>query len=111
MRILIDETDKGILEILKQNARTPFLYIAKRLKISESTIRKRVARMEKDGVIKKYTAVVEPSKVGYGSVALVGIDVKPEKFLEVGRKLTELDNIKFVATSTGDHMLMIEIWM
>ena len=108
---MIDETDAGILEILRNNARTHFLDIAKRLKVSESTIRKRVARMENEGIIKKYAAIVEPSKVGYGSVALVGIDVKPEKFLEIGRKLTELENVKFVATSTGDHMLMIEIWM
>ena len=108
---MLDETDIGILRILRQNARTPFLGIAKKLRISESTIRKRVKDLEQKGVIKKYSAIVEPSKLGYGSVALVGIDVKPEKFLEVAKKLTELDNIKFVATSTGDHMIMTEIWM
>ena len=108
---MLDETDIGILEFLRKNARTPFLYIAKKLRISESTIRKRVKTLEKIGVIKKYSAIVEPSKLGYGSVALVGIDVKPEKFLEVAKKLTDYDNIKFVATSTGDHMIMTEIWM
>jgi len=108
---MLDETDIGILEILRKNARTPFLDIAKKLRISESTIRKRVKDLEQKGVIKKYSAVVEPSKLGYGSVAVVGIDVKPEKFLEVAKKLTEFDNIKFVSTSTGDHMIMTEIWM
>ena len=108
---MLDETDIGILRILRQNARTPFLEIAKKLRISESTIRKRVKDLEQNGVIKKYSAIVEPSKLGYGSVALVGIDVKPEKFLEVAKKLTDFDNIKFVATSTGDHMIMTEIWM
>jgi len=108
---MLDETDIGILRILRQNARTPFLGIAKKLRISESTIRKRVKDLEQKGVIKKYSAIVEPSKLGYGSVALVGIDVKPEKFLEVAKRLTDFDNIKFVATSTGDHMIMTEIWM
>lgn len=108
---MVDETDIGILEVLRKNARTPFLYIAKKLRISESTIRKRVKELERKGVIKKYTAIVEPSTLGYGSVALVGIDVRPEKFLEVAKKLTEYDNVKFVATSTGDHMIMTEIWM
>jgi len=108
---MLDETDIGILRILRQNARTPFLEIAKKLRISESTIRKRVKDLEQKGVIKKYSAIVEPSKLGYGSVALVGIDVKPEKFLEVAKRLTDFDNIKFVATSTGDHMIMTEIWM
>jgi len=108
---LLDETDIGILEILRKNARTPFLDIAKKLRVSESTIRKRVKELEKKGIIKKYSAIVEPSKLGYSSVALVGIDVKPEKFLEVAKKLTEYDSVKFVATSTGDHMIMTEIWM
>ena len=108
---MLDETDIGILRILRQNARTPFLGIAKKMRISESTIRKRVKDLEQKGVIKKYSAIVEPSKLGYGSVALVGIDVKPEKFLEVAKRLTDFDNIKFVATSTGDHMIMTEIWM
>lgn len=108
---MLDETDIGILKILRENARTPFLGIAKKMRISESTIRKRVKELERKGVIKKYSTIVEPSKLGYGSVALVGIDVRSEKFLEVARKLTEYDNIKFVATSTGDHMIMTEIWM
>ncbi|MBI2541176.1 Lrp/AsnC family transcriptional regulator [Candidatus Woesearchaeota archaeon] len=108
---MLDETDIGILEILRKNARTPFLEISKRLRISESTVRKRVKGLEDGKVIKKYTAIVEPSKLGFGGVALVGIDVRPEKFLEVAKKLAELESIKFVATSTGDHMLMTEIWM
>ena len=107
----MDETDIGILKILIKNARTPFLDIAKKLRISESTVRKRVGNLEKSRVIKKYSAVVEPSKLGYGSVAIVGIDVKPEKFLGVAKTLTEFDNVKFVSTSTGDHMIMTEIWM
>jgi len=109
--VLIDETDKGILAILKDRARTPFLDIARQLSVSESTIRKRVGNLEDRGVIKKYSAVLEPAKLGYGSVAIVGIDVTPEKFLDVSKKLTKFDNIKFVATTTGDHMIMTEIWM
>ena len=108
---MIDETNKAILEILRKNARTPFLEIAKKLKISESTIRKRVGNMEENGTIKKYTAIIEPAKLGYGSVAIVGIDAAAEKFLNVAKKLTEYDDVKFVSTSTGDHMIMAEIWM
>jgi len=109
--MLIDETDKEILSVLKDNARTPFLEISKQLKISESTVRKRVGNLEDKGVIKKYSVVIDPTKLGYGSVAIVGIDVVPEKFLDVSNKLTKFDNVKFVATTTGDHMIMTEIWM
>ena len=108
---MIDDTDKKILQVLSDNARIPFLTVAKQLGLSESTIRKRVGKLEDEGVIKKYSVVLEPAKMGYGSVAIVGIDVVPEKFLDVSKKLTKFDNIKFVATTTGDHMIMTEIWM
>ena len=108
---MIDEINREILGRLRNNARTPFLEIAKDLRISESTVRKRVGDMEKRGIIKKYTAIVDPSKIGYGSVAIVGIDVKAERFLNVAKKLTEYNNVKFVSTSSGDHMIMAEIWM
>jgi len=108
---VIDEINREILGRLRNNARTPFLEIAKDLRISESTVRKRVGDMEKGGIIKKYTEIVDPSKIGYGSVAIVGIDVKAERFLNVAKKLTEYNNVKFVSTSSGDHMIMAEIWM
>ena len=108
---MIDEINREILGRLRNNARTPFLEIAKDLRISESTVRKRVGDMEKGGIIKKYTEIVDPSKIGYGSVAIVGIDVKAERFLNVAKKLTEYNNVKFVSTSSGDHMIMAEIWM
>ena len=106
----MDNLDLSIIEFLSKNSRTPFMQIAKKLKVSESTIRKRVANLENSGIIKKYSVVLEPSKLGY-SHAIVGIDVKPEKFLDVAKSLTEFENVKFVATSTGDHMIMTEIWM
>ena len=108
---MIDDTDKEILQVLSDNARIPFLTVAKQLGLSESTIRKRVSKLEDGGIIKKYSVVLEPAKMGYGSVAIVGIDVVPEKFLDVSKKLTKFDNIKFVANTTGDHMIMTEIWM
>ena len=107
---MIDDVDKSILDTLTKNSRTPFLEIAKSLKVSESTVRKRVSNLEKNGTIKKYSTVIDPTKLGYGSVALVGIDAKPEKFLHVAKTLTEFNNVKFVATTTGDHMIMTEIW-
>ena len=107
---MLDTTDFEIIKILRNNARMPFLGIAKHLKVSESTVRSRVSNLQKTGVIKRYSTIVDPLKMGYGSVALVGIDVQPEKFLHVAKKLTEFDNVKMVATTSGDHMIMTEIW-
>ena len=107
---MLDNLNLGIIKILKENARTPYLNIAKELKVSESTIRNRVSNLQENGIIKRFSAVIDPNKLGYGSVAFVGIDVQPEKFLYVAKKLTEFDNVKMVATTSGDHMIMTEIW-
>ncbi|MBS7660291.1 Lrp/AsnC family transcriptional regulator [Candidatus Bathyarchaeota archaeon] len=106
----MDEKDLAIIRCLQEDSSTPFTEIARRLKVSESTIRKRVEKLRKDGVIKKFTIIVEPSKMGLNTVAIVGIDVDPQKLLEVADKLCKIPETRYVATSTGDHMIMTEIW-
>ncbi|MEA1908058.1 MAG: Lrp/AsnC family transcriptional regulator, partial [Euryarchaeota archaeon] len=86
---MIDERDILIIEILRENARTPHTEIAARLGVGESTIRNRVRLLEEGGVIKQYTVVTDPAKLGYNSVALVGIDVEPSHLLDVALHLSE----------------------
>lgn len=107
---MVDEKDLAIIRFLQEDSSTPFTEIARRLKVSESTIRKRVEKLKKDGVIKKFTIIIEPSKIGLNTVAIVGIDVDPQKLLEVVDKLCKIPETRYVATSTGDHMIMTEIW-
>ncbi|MDY6930816.1 MAG: Lrp/AsnC family transcriptional regulator [Halobacteriota archaeon] len=106
----MDDKDRKIIEALRENSRTPFTEIAQKLGVSESTIRNRVQALENDGVIKKYTILVDPSKMGYNTVSIVGLDVEPSMFLEAAKSMAEIDEVQYVATSTGDHMIMSEIW-
>ena len=106
----VDEVDQKILVMLQVNGRLPFTEIARKLKLSESTIRKRVQSLEKRGVIKRFTIEIDPSKIGINTVAIVGVDVDPTKLLEAAQKLCEIEEIRCVATSTGDHMIITEIW-
>jgi len=107
---MVDQLDLRILELLQADGSLSFTEIARKLRLNESTIRKRVMTLRRDGVIQKFTAVVEPSKIGLNTVAIVGVDVDPSKLLEAAQKLCEIREAKYVATSTGDHMIMIEIW-
>ncbi len=106
----IDEIDKKILDILMSNSRTPFTDIALRLNVSEGTVRKRVKRLEDQGVIREYTIDIDPSKLGYRSVTLLGLDTEPEHYLDAINSLDALEQVRWVAKSTGDHMIMAEIW-
>lgn len=106
----IDDCDRKIIQMLEQDSRRSFNEVAKKLKLSESAIRKRVMALQDKGVIKKFTIQVDPTKLGANSVSIVGVDVEPTKLLEVAQKLCDLEEIRSVATSTGDHMIMTEIW-
>ncbi|MGC8998296.1 MAG: AsnC family transcriptional regulator [Candidatus Bathyarchaeia archaeon] len=106
----MDELDLKILKLLEEDGRIAFMDIAKKLRLSESTIRKRVQALKENGVIKRFTVEIDPAKIGLNTVAIVGIDVDPPKLLEVAQKLCEFKEIRCVATSTGDHMIMTEIW-
>jgi Lrp/AsnC family transcriptional regulator for asnA, asnC and gidA len=106
----MDAKDLEIIRMLEEDARIPFLRIAKRLRMSESAVRKRVRRLEREGIIERYTISVNPQKLGYNAVAIVGLDAEPDKFLSVLNSLTQLLQVKRVVTSTGDHMIMAEVW-
>ncbi|WP_297459338.1 HTH-type transcriptional regulator LrpA [Thermococcus sp.] len=107
---MLDERDRIIIEMLTRDARTPFTEIAKVLGISETAVRKRVKALEEAGVIKQYTAVVDPSRLGYNLVSLTGIDTLPEKIFEVANKLKEFEFVRKVYLTSGDHMIMAEVW-
>jgi len=107
---MVDQLDLKILQLLQADGSLSFTEIARKLKLNESTVRKRVATLKQDGVIRKFTAIVEPSKIGFNTVAIIGIDVDPPKLLEASQKLSEIPETRYVATSTGDHMIVTEIW-
>jgi len=108
---MVDELDMKILQMLLEDGRRSCIEISKRLKLNESTIRKRVSALQEKGVIKKFTVRIDPTKLGINTQAVVGVDVDPTKLLEAAQRLCELKEIKSVATSTGDHMIMTEIWV
>jgi Lrp/AsnC family transcriptional regulator for asnA, asnC and gidA len=49
-------------------------------------------------------------KLGYKTVTILGMDVEPRYLLQASRSLAEIDEAVWVATSSGDHMIMAEIW-
>ena len=108
--LMVDDKDIRIIDELIRDSRTPFLEISRKMRISEATVRKRVHDMQASGVIKRFTMDVDPSKMGFATTAVLGIDVKPENFLDVARSLAAMDEVKCLATSSGDHMIMAEIW-
>ncbi len=103
-------SENKLLKMLQENARTPFVKIAEKLGVSEAAVRKKIASLEKNGVIKKYTVEVEPKKLGYEVVVFIGIDTKPDKFVSTIETLLKKKEVRHLYSTSGDHMILIESW-
>ncbi|MFB6138053.1 MAG: HTH-type transcriptional regulator LrpA1 [Halobacteriaceae archaeon] len=104
-----ESTEERILAVLEEDAQASYAEIADRAGVSKPTVRKYVNKLEEEGVIVGYTAEVDPKKVAGQSIALVGIDVASEQYVEATRRLQDLDAVRALYTSSGDHMLMAEV--
>jgi len=81
----LDEIDRGILERLRENARTTFVEIGKALGVSDATIYNRVKRLTEMGVVKKFTIEVDEAAIGRGTSGFILISVKPGTVKEVSK--------------------------
>jgi Lrp/AsnC family transcriptional regulator for asnA, asnC and gidA len=106
----MDEKDEKIIKQLLKNSRTPLSAISADLGISETAVRKRLKKLEMKGIIRAYTAIVDPYYLGYESVALVGVDAEPEMMVSIFEKIKVKPEVRYSAMTSGDHMMMFEVW-
>jgi Lrp/AsnC family transcriptional regulator for asnA, asnC and gidA len=102
-------TEDRILAALERNAQASYAEIAETAGVSKPTVRKYIKKLEDDGVIVGYSAEIDPKKLSSQTIALVGMDVASERYVEATRELKALDAIESLYTSSGDHMLMAEV--
>src|SRR4030042_481025 len=99
----LDDLDIDILRSLNANARKSFRDIAKELQISLTTVSNRVKAMEKNGVIQGYIPVIDPEKLGYDIMGVIGIKVIHGRIVETERDLAKEPGVFAVFDSTGDR--------
>jgi len=105
----MDELDKQILDILQENVKMPYHEIGKRLDVGSTTIFTRVQKMMKNGIIQRFTVELDNSLVGFPACKWVGISVEPGKIDEVAEKIAEYGEVRLVATTDGDHDIVLEV--
>jgi Lrp/AsnC family transcriptional regulator for asnA, asnC and gidA len=100
MRDNIDEVDSKIIELLRQNGRMQNTQLSKKLKISETAIRKRLKRLFDKEMI-QVVAVVNHRKFGYKIEGNIKIKIDTKKTEHVTQKLEVLDELWYIAQLTG----------
>lgn len=107
---MIDERDLRIIEVLLENSKTPLAQIGGELGITETAVRKRIEQLKEYGIIEGYTIKLNPKNIGFNVHAFIGVDISPEVYHQAIRSIREIPEIKSLFTSTGDHMMMAEVW-
>ena len=107
----MDQTDLKIISILQHNGRISMKELGKEVSLSPPAVAERVKRLEDEGVIEGYKAVVNNRKVGKPICVLINATIKPEKqesFLEFANEAEEIIEVHHV---TGPHSMIMKAYL
>lgn len=107
----LDQLDKKILCLIAEDARIPFLEVARECKVSGAAIHQRIQKLTNLGVLKGSQFVIDPEKIGFETCAYMGLNLKnPENFDEVVEALKKIPEIVECHYTTGEYDLFIKVY-
>lgn len=107
----IDELDKQILKLIAEDARIPFLEVARLCNVSGAAIHQRIQKLTSLGILKGSQYVIDPEKIGYGTCAYIGLNLKdPGTFDEVVERLKQIPEVVECHYTTGNFDMFIKIY-
>jgi Lrp/AsnC family transcriptional regulator, regulator for asnA, asnC and gidA len=109
--VQLDNLDKKILSLIKSDARTPFLEVARQCGISGAAVHQRVQRLTKIGIIKGSELILDPEKMGYSTCAYVGIYLeKASLYKDVVDELRNIPEVTQCHYTTGNWSIFIKLY-
>ena len=105
----LDSVDMKILKMLIKDGRTTLEDISEEVGLSTSGVRRRIKILERRGVLKGYTAKVDPEKAGYDVAAFLNIDVKSSEVRRVAGILKRCSGVCEIHKTTGNHGLIAKV--
>jgi Lrp/AsnC family transcriptional regulator, regulator for asnA, asnC and gidA len=104
---VVDGVDRQIIRLLQGDGRLSNTEIGRALGLTETTIRKRIARLLEDELV-KIVAVPTPEAVGMTTSAIIGISVQLVNLREVSDRLVACPEVRYIGLSTGRYDVIIE---
>ena len=107
---ILDSLDRELLKLISQDARIPFLEVARACNVRGAAIHQRVAKLTNLGIIKGSQFIIDPEKIGYETCAYMGLYLKePEKFDQVVEELKKIPEVVECHYTTGGFDMFIKI--
>jgi DNA-binding Lrp family transcriptional regulator len=97
----IDSIDEKIINELTKNSKVTVRELGKKLGVSFVTAMKRIRRLEREGIIEKYTAKVNYEKLGYDIHVIIEVRISKGKLFELEKRIAQYPNIHTVYDTTG----------
>jgi DNA-binding Lrp family transcriptional regulator len=97
----IDEIDRKILSEYLNNAKLSFREVASKIGVAVGTVLSRTRKMEKEGLIKGYSVILDHEKLGYELTVVTEVTVSKGKLLDMEREMAKMPNICAVYDVTG----------
>jgi len=103
----LDKTDERILKNLMVDARSSARQLALKLGISTVTVLSRIKKLEREKIIKGYTALIDHEKLGYNLTAIIEIIAKKDKIIDMEVEISKIENVCGVYDITGNTDTLI----
>ena len=107
----IDALDKKILRLIAEDARIPFLEVARACNVSGAAIHQRIQKLNNLGILKGSRFIIDPERIGYETCAYIGLYLKdPENFDKVVEGLRNIPEVVECHYTTGAFDMFIKIY-
>lgn len=105
----MDEIDSEIIRSLVKNSRITLSQMSKEIDVPDATISNRLKKLE-ETVIKQYTLILDPEKIGLILTAIIIIQTESEKHENVEIELSKLEEVSEVYSISGEYDILIKVW-
>lgn len=105
---IVNETDRAIIRSLQQNARMSYAEVSRATGIPESTVRRRMDRLQELGVI-EFAMLADPSRLGYDLRVMIGLKVELNQVEQIADTLRGMKEVMFAAFLTGNFDITIHV--
>lgn len=107
----LDYLDQKILRMISEDARIPFLEVARACNVSGAAIHQRIQKLTSLGIIKGSQFIIDPEKIGYETCAYIGLYLKdPSRFDKVVEELKKIPEVVECHYTTGGFDMFIKIY-
>jgi DNA-binding Lrp family transcriptional regulator len=103
----LDDIDLRIISLLQEDSRLSYNKIASKLGISVGTAYNRIKNLERKGILKRYTVLVDVAKAGYNLTAIILIQAEGKHLIDVENEIAKMNNVVSVYDITGDFDIAV----